>query len=187
MKVINRIAACDDGAHRMRSLDAVRGLTVHHFGQHIAQDAAGIARFYRANAKWTGGQMPYTLVASPGGRLEQALPLREVGPHALRWSSPTVGLVAVGTFDEDPPSSVQWGVVVECAAELCAALGLDPLGKLPEGEWVLAGHTERRGGTRYKDKSCPGDAWDMEAFRVEVAQLNQEAALRRLAAAGITM
>lgn len=169
--IIDRIAVCDDGKHRDRNLPII-GITVHHFAVPGVHDAAGIARFYRANPRWTGGQMPYTFVCTPHGSIEQALPIQEVGPHALRWSEPTVSVVLIGDYSLRPPADVQWQPCVDLCAGLAAALDVAD---------NIEGHTDRPNATRSTSKHCPGLQFDMNKFRVEVWEAMRESAIQRLA------
>lgn len=172
MRIYDRIDVCDDGKAKMRAQPAA-GITLHMFAVPGIHDAAGIARFYRAQTQWTGGQMPYTYVVCPDGSIEQALPLGEVGPHALRWSVPTIGIVHLGDFNKYTVPSAQWRASVELVAELCCAQSFSST--------EVAGHTERPDATRSPDKVCPGRLWDMYAYRDAVELEIREAAIQRLA------
>ena len=182
--VINRIGACDDGKFRAREIDQVVGVTLHHFGVPDVDDMEGIAKFYRQSRVWTGGSMPYTFGIHPGGTIEQGLQIREVGPHAKRWSVPTIGVVLFGNFDAVAPAVRQWMSAVELVAELCSAFGLDPMGGV-DGVPVVAGHTERPNATSYPGKNCPGEAFPLGKFRSNVSHMIKDAAIQRLAESGV--
>jgi hypothetical protein len=181
LEICDRRGECDDGKHRMRVGGRIVGVTIHMYGVPGVGDAAGIARWYRAHPRWTGGQMPYTYVIDASGRVEQALDLYEVGPHARRWSSPTVGIAHIGDFNLTAPAELQVATSALLVSELCLSLGLDPAG-MRDGVHVVAGHTERPGGTRAA-KQCPGRRWDMSAYRQRVAVTIRDAAAVRLTAA----
>lgn len=181
----NQTDKCDDGKHRARDIDRISGITLHHFGVELATDAECIAEWYRDNPSWTGGQMPYTFVIKPTGVCEQALALREIGPHARRWSSPTVSVVYLGTFDDCAPPQVQWDAGAELVSELCLALRIDPLGRDDDDINLVEGHTARPSATSYPGKSCPGVGFNMFQFRADVVRLMREGAIQRLANLGV--
>lgn len=173
LEIFDRIALCDDGKHKDRNLPII-GLSMHMFGVPGIHDAQGIAHFYRINTQYTGGQMPYTYVVQPGGAIEQALEIYDVGPHALRWSVPTISIVNIGDFNAHKPTPEQWRASVGLAAELSVAF---------DCEDKIKGHTERPGATRHVGKNCPGRYWDMNQFRVECWEHAAESAIQRLAGA----
>ncbi len=174
LQIIQRVAECDDQLHRMRR-ESPEGITLHMFGVPGVHDMAGIARFYRGHPEWTGGQMPYTYGVLAGGFVEQGLPLNEVGPHAKRWNSSTIGVVSLGDFNRHAPTSAQWHSCLDLCAELCVAFRLDPRSKTD-----VAGHTERPHSTNTPGKVCPGRFWDMAKFRLELDRIVRNAAIQRL-------
>jgi hypothetical protein len=173
MRIFDARALCDDGRHQDRGAQA-KGITIHMFGVEGITDAAGVARWMKLNPQWTGGQMCYTVVVGKH-RVELALPWWEVGPHALRWSSPTIGVVAICDFNLRRPTNEQWALTVDVTAELINALGLDPMSSSH-----LAGHTERPDASKSKGKVCPGKLWDLDKFRRDVRDFRREAAIQRL-------
>jgi hypothetical protein len=181
IRIYDRIDECDDGKYRARS-EAPKGITLHTFCVPTILDAAGISRWYQQNTQYTGGQMPYTIVARGDGRLERALPLMEVGPHAKRWSSSTIGVVALQDGNAQPPPMALWDALVELCAEFCSAFGWNPLNPV-----ILAGHTEpsRPGSTNWPGKVCPGRFWDMGKFRSDVDEIQRNMAIQRLVDATI--
>jgi hypothetical protein len=180
LRLVNRIEECDDGLHKMRPGTSIEGITLHMFAVPSVIDAAGIASFYRQNRQWTGGQMPYTYVVLPSGVIEQALPIWEIGPHALRWSAPTIGVVHIGDFNKHAPPAEQWASSVDLVAELCSALELDPLARDAGGVHVVAGHTERPRATKAKNKDCPGKLFPLTEYREQVRDAQRESAIQRL-------
>jgi len=169
--IFDRRAECDDGKHRQRGVK-ITGVMMHMFGVPGVHDASGIARFYRHNPEWTGGQMPYTYVVDQFGGVELALDLGEVGPHARRWSAPHVGIVGVGDFNASKPRQEQW----ESAGIVCALLSR-------AYDCPVFGHTETPGATKYPGKQCPGRHWPMGEFRDFVASIKREDAIATLAQA----
>lgn len=169
-RIVDRIAECDDGNHRMRPGEPIQGVTLHMFAVLDIHDAAGIARFFRDNPEWTGGQMSYTYCIQPSGLIELALPILEMGPHAMRWSLPTIGVVCLGDFNKHTPPPPQWNACVDLVAEIGLALGTSD----------IRGHTERPNATRYPRKNCPGKLFDLDVFRAQVRQIQSDAAIQRL-------
>lgn len=156
---------------------AVVGVTLHMFGVPGIVDAAGIREFYRTHPEYTGGKMPYTFVINPHGRIEQALGIYDVGPHALRWSSNTIGIVNIGDFNKHRPTQDQWVSTIDLTSEILLALGFGVT------RTTLAGHTERPNSTKSKYKNCPGKLWDMNSFRDAVIEAQRERAIQRLSEA----
>ena len=121
-------------------------------------DGPKIAGMYRDTCKYragsyTGGQMPYTFVVLQDGTIDQCLPVRELGPHAKRWSWPGVSLAVVGDHRRRQPPEGQWFAVILFAA-LWHAAGLD-----------LHGHTELDGASDDPLKRCPGKYLSMDVVR----------------------
>ena len=85
----------------------------------------------------------------------------KVGEHALGFNSRSIGLVAIGNFDDNPVPDLVWKVMLKVSAAWCILLGIPP-------EKVI-GHRET-----YKmrgvpvEKQCPGKSWDMNKFRAEL-------------------
>ena len=113
-----------------------------------------------APGSYTGGEMPYSLVVLPGGRVEQALEISDVGPHARRWNIPTIGVCALGDFRKHNPGHMQWAAALDLCAWLSVWLGAHP-------KTAVMGHDERPGATASPGKRCPGVRWPMELFRRE--------------------
>lgn len=181
MRLFDARRECDDGRHKLRDAPA-KGITMHRFWAEGITCAAKVANWMRLNPQWTGGQMCYTVVIGDDGTAELALPWQEIGPHALRWSSPTIGVVALGDFTKRKPTLEQWNGAVDVVAELIAALGLDPMSKTH-----LAGHTERPDATHNPGKVCPGKFWDMDRFRRDVRDMMRESAIQRIESAMTTL
>jgi len=165
---------CDDGIHRQRE-EPPSGITMHQFSVPGIHNAKGIADWYRSNQQYTGGQMPYSIVNPMNGELELALPWNEVGPHALRWSSPTIGVVSIGDFNKQIPTPQQWESAIDIASELCCAYNL-----CPSDVAHLSGHTERPFASKTPGKVCPGNFWNMDKFREHVTDAMRESAFQRI-------
>ncbi len=170
LRVVDRIAECDDGRHQEVLPEARTHIALHRFGGPTlpyVHDAAGIARFYRAHPSYTGGQMPYSVVIYQTREygpimVEQALPISEVGPHALRWSDEAIGVAVLGDFRKAKPSFELWNVTVD----ICAALAFWVNDNVSE---ILRGHSELPHGSSDPDKDCPGElGFPMDKMRVVV-------------------
>lgn len=122
-----------------------------------------IAGMYRDTGKYragsyTDGQMPYTFVMLRDGTIDQCLPVRELGPHAKRWSWPGVSLAVVGDHRRRQPPEDQWFAVIHFST-LWFAAGLE-----------LHGHTELKGSSDDPLKRCPGEYLSMDVLRRVVAR-----------------
>lgn len=176
-RVTNVIATCDQGLHRyrLRHRRDIQGIAIHRFGLELADSACGILAFYRANPEWTGGQMPYTLVFHQDGRIEQALKLSEVGPHARRWSAPMIGCAFLGDFRKHPPTRAQWTAAVDVFANISAWLGLVNIKR----------HDQLPGGSSDPNKKCPGEFFNVEDLALEVSESTKLLGEANLIDAGI--
>lgn len=165
--VRNRIAECAvfDKRRHEKPLELRVGITVHRIERRYG-GVVGLARAFNDTrpfqpGAYTDGEMPYTLLGMPDGVVEQGLELGDVGPHARRWSTPTIGVAALGDFRTEHPSPAQW----QSVAVLCAWLTV-------WGGWsveAIRGHDERPGGSADHRKRCPGALWSMDGFRQDVA------------------
>ena len=107
IRITDRIAECDDGKRRPRH-GAPTGITIHRIGLSLVHDMIGLAAAFRdtspyAAGAYTGGELPYSLLVLPSGDIEQGLALDDVGPHARKWSSPTIGVALLGDFRAHAP------------------------------------------------------------------------------------
>lgn len=170
-----------------RDIDVVTGVMVHRVGVDlktgvvIGHDALEIAEaFIGKNPRWksvakvTGNQNAYTFYVGGDlgptnldGHVWQALPIDEVGHHARRWSRYHIGIAMVGDFRVRPPSDKQWNAAVDLCSDLCLLFGVISKRVVGHGE-VEGAH----GGGKAPGKrgACPGDLWDMHAFREAVRQ-----------------
>ncbi|KKM26555.1 hypothetical protein LCGC14_1583610 [marine sediment metagenome] len=81
----------------------------------------------------------------------------ERGAHCKSLNGKSWGICIVGDFDADRPSVALWDTAVRLVSSLC------DLGDIPTDQVV--GHREGDPNTK---KSCPGNAFDMNAFRKDV-------------------
>jgi len=112
---------------------------------------------YHAGTEWAAGQVVFHW-----GRL-----LLMAGAHAgvegvsNRFNEEFLGICAIGNFDAAPPKPEHWDFDLRLTRAFMEAFAIPP-------ERVI-GHREvfdRLGVPR--QKTCPGTAWDMEAFRREL-------------------
>lgn len=176
-----------DHYEQERDIDVITGVMVHRVGVDlktgvvIGHDALEIAEaFIGKNPRWksvakvTGNQNAYTFYVGGDlgptnldGHVWQALPIDEVGHHARRWSRYHIGIAMVGDFRVRPPSDKQWNAAVDLCSDLCLLFGVISKRVVGHGE-VEGAH----GGGKAPGKrgACPGDLWDMHAFREAVRQ-----------------
>jgi hypothetical protein len=197
--LINIIEDCDDGKRSERSLDAVEALAVHRIGfddwtqaQLEAASPIEIARRFIDDpevAKYTGGELAYTLLLDHKGVWWQCLRLGDTGKHARRWSVPAIGVGVIGDFRVRPPTPVQRAALVDGLARLAHAFGIDPLGRFGAYPTVprLAGHDELPGGSADPKKRCPGKFLPMADLRRDVALAIPRMAQAELLAAGLEL
>ena len=175
---------------RMQSL-----VWIHRIGPTCGQNVSAIARFFISGegAQYTGGTMAYHYVVLPD-LVQQALPLEEQGAHARRWGNAHgVGVAILGDFRTERPPRSQWLMALALCADLVPILrphSYEVRDLLPNhlryGVPVV-GHGEVKGAySKASDKTqphgrnaCPGQHWDMRAFRGEVErEVLRRAALR---------
>ncbi len=203
------IAEVYDGRQLKRDVAGVIGLMIHRCGVDgqtgvvLGYDAVSICdhftgadKTYPEVARATGSQNAYTFFIGGDfgpenldGQIWQALPLTEIGHHARRFSRPYIGIGCIGDFrvgHGQPPSSRQWGSCLELCSLLCLYFRLQPTQVKGHGE-VRGAH----GGNKAPGRSaaCPGDQFDVEQLRDEIAQRMVEqsasSARLRLAASGL--
>ena len=174
-----------DGRAQWRSINRVVGLMVHRCGVNsrtgavIGYDAPAIcdaftgrAPRWRDVAKATNGQNPYTFYiggnlgpAELDGKVWQALPLDEIGHHALGCSADHIGIALIGDFRVGPASDRQWSAAVDLCADLCLMLSLPPRHVVGHGEMTQAHKGIKAPG---QPGACPGDLLVMDAFRERI-------------------
>lgn len=163
MLVENHIAACRDRRRVELRPEQRKGWCTHRILLPGCPDAPSIAAAFRDRRKfeagsYTGGEMPYSIIVTEDGRVQQALELCEFGPHALtRWSTDLIGVAAVGDFRTHGPSSVQ----LDGLADICSILALWT------GDAEGIGHTSLP--YDWDGKECPGRFLSMTTLRSMVA------------------
>lgn len=180
MRIENIIESVRDGKPRDRKITPI-GVGVHRVGvDHgtgidLGDSAFSVCNHFNGRntrypeiARATGGHLPYTLIVEEYGLVAQCLRISDMGFHARRWSRPYIGVAAIGDFRTKSPSRAQWVAAVDIVAFLCHEFGIDPLGYSEPLVPTVAGHDELPSGSRDAGKRCPGDRWNMEAFRREV-------------------
>ena len=164
-QVVDRTRLADK-QRRERNLWEITGITVHRLGWSVGRSAEQVSGAFQnteehAAGSYTGGEIPYTFLIN-NDSIEQLLEMGEIGPHARRWSSPTMGIACRGDFRQQKPGLNQWALARDLCAMLSVFIGKDA---------KLRGHTELPGGSSDPYKQCPGQGWDMEKFRADVGFL----------------
>lgn len=170
LMIRDRTRECGDGRVTINPRDQLRYLVIHR----ISLTALGIddrdldvvtmCKAFQDPRKvggYTGNQNPYALlVRNPEGFIEQATPLLERGAHAAAWNPQTIGIAIAGDFRNKRPDPRQWHRAVLLAAAISQAFSVG-----------VVGHDELPGGSRDRDKRCPGRYWPMILFRSEIKDL----------------
>lgn len=152
-----------------------RGIVIHHSatpdypGGH-SWDA--IKRFHMAPTPYGNGwaDIGYHMGLEEAGGVLQFLagrPMYEYGAHALNYNAgdhATIGICCVGDYDLVPPSPDRWWKLAfmckELRSQFKARRGVD---------LFVMGHRETYA-PNPPQKTCPGTAFDMGAFRKAVLQ-----------------
>jgi hypothetical protein len=146
-----------DGRRDVRDLKDIKGIAIHRIN--VGSNARDIRDFFveGEGGRYTGNQMPYTFVVSPFGVIEQALDLREVGPHARRWSVPMISIACIGDFRHHPPDTDQFYATKELCIDLCLYIN----------KAEIKGHDELPGGSSDPNKQCPGKMFGLSMLRIQ--------------------
>ncbi len=169
-KVFERCWTTGCGALKARLHNSITSIVVHRIevsqeDPSYADDAEGIARFFRAHpvgVKATGGAMPYPLLIDSLGGVTQTVPLSRTTPHARTHNPTSIGVGVIGDFRIRAPSVAQRLTLVAVAVELLRDFGLT--------EAALVGHDELAGGSADPDKICPGNGLSLKDLRRDVSQ-----------------
>ena len=157
---MNLIEACCDGKTKPVDPRRRRAVVVHRCG--MGEDAMAISQAFQAPGapgNVTGHHMPYTIVVTRAGRIEQALRIGDCGPHALAWNITGIGVAMVGDLRSEPPTALQRAALIQVCSALSGWLG---------GASVVWGHDELRNASTDPLKECPGRFLDMGAVRRDV-------------------
>lgn len=202
-KVFDYVDGSSDGKFTLVGFDDISLIWIHRIGPGIGLSAPEISNFFQTEgAKYTGGNMAYTFVNTPGldGQVQQALPLNERGAHARRWGNMHgIGFAQIGDFRHVAPHNAQWDRAVDLCARIIPWLAPHARSmslKLPEHlrhELPIVGHGEVPGSfgeTSGKDQpfgsdACPGEHWDMDLFRAEVRRIIVERAALDMTTTGV--
>lgn len=180
--IINQIVRSKNGPPKVSKATRSRIMLHHTKGP---GSPWGLARYAVLDLGWNCH--PYGFHVHGSKRLYQTAGLDEVTPHAItkgsHASSPSAYAIAFsGNFDKSPPHPND----VHDVAELCSLLmglhGWDAPSTLVEAPaWIIAprvaGHREVPWSsdecdhsTTLPNKTCPGLRFDMDAFRILVAE-----------------
>lgn len=143
----------------MGDLIRPQGITVHHSAtpDQDVLDFPAIVRYHTQVNGWN--DIGYHAVVEHTARGTVCIygrPLNRYGAHAQGHNN-TFGICFVGNYDQQPPPGVMWDeAIMRIIVPWCRQFGL-----LAE---QIRGHREYVGVT----KTCPGRAFDMDAFRARV-------------------
>ncbi len=146
-----------------RSLADIDTIVVHRIDVGDTGEAIREAFLTGPAGNYTGHKVPYTFVVGRHGEVWQLLALDRVGPHALNWNKRSVGVAFIGDFRaKDRPEVAQWAWGLVTVRTLLRALGL--------GVDSVRAHDSLPEGSTDPHKECPGRRFDLEAFRVQLAE-----------------
>lgn len=141
-------------------------------------------------AKYTRGELAYTIMIDAVGRRWQILELSDIGQHASVWNTPALGIGVIGDFRKRPPTRAQMIALIDLCSDLCPALGIDPMGKSSHRGLEapsLAGHDELPRGSKDATKRCPGNLLPMDQLRWDVAAMIKATAQQRVLRDGLVL
>jgi hypothetical protein len=160
----NRIAECKALNSRNLRVDGVHYLVIHRVSLadfHIRDDdldGPALARIFTNEDLGTMNRVPYHLLFTRNGSIEQLVPFGIRGAHARKWNSSSWGLAVVGDFTKARPTEPQWESLV------WACRTLAPI----NGGLTIAGHTELNNASVDQDKVCPGAHLSLSKLTAEV-------------------
>jgi hypothetical protein len=169
--VVDRTLECaaPGGAPFIRA-ESVRQVVVHHCSlSHLATgnphpvpdkdlDGPALAGRFRDLGLGTGGRVPYHVLITIKPAVEQMLPLRYAGAHAVGYNRVSWAVAVVG---EDMPCTFdQLGLTAQVCARLVSMAGL--------GSDAVVGHTDLPGASRDPRKRCPRPTIDIAQLRALV-------------------
>lgn len=152
MVIVSRVQECMWGNLKTRDFTLWDTIAVHRIS--VGETAREISDFFKEKMPEYGG-MPYSIIVTRYGVVEQAVRLSRVTNHALVWNRRSI---AVGVVKEEKeiPSEDQYRSLVWACVELSK---MNPLAR-------VLGHDEMHGGSSDKNKVCPG--LDMDKLRSDV-------------------
>jgi len=115
---------------------------------------AAIDGYHEKTRGWS--DIGYHIGVAPDGTIWLLRPIQAAGAHCVDHNSYGIGVVMLGNYDKgkDDPAKVL-PVTVDVCAALCKRFGIPPT--------KIFGHRD------FANKTCPGTAIDMSAFRKSVA------------------
>jgi hypothetical protein len=164
--ILNRTAECRAPNQRFDGLAHIKYLVIHRSS--LARggpdnpnpipddelDADNLARVYRENPEpppdglGTGGWVPYHILISPMGRVEQTMPLACRGAHAKGYNSESIAVAVIGDPRKRPLPAPQMRALVRTCADLV------PINR----GLVIGGHTVSfQNASADPNKICPGE------------------------------
>lgn len=199
-RIFDYTAEANDGDYDELPFDMVSLVWIHRIGPGIGLNVVEISKRFQTDlAKYTGGNMPYTVVNTLEGQIQQGLAFDERGAHARRFGNMHgYGFAQIGDFNREPPKAIQWESAVDFCVELVPSLAEhrpDMFLRLPESlrrRIPIVGHGEvpaaigKNSGKEQPNGSdaCPGKHWNMDEFRQDVKRILRDRACERLSELG---
>jgi N-acetyl-anhydromuramyl-L-alanine amidase AmpD len=156
-------------------VDSKTGIVLGYDARSVSDHFTGRNQEYPEVANATGGENAYSIMiggdlgpAEYDGKLWQLLPISEIGYHARRFGSKRgIGIGLIFDGRTRPASPSQYASAVDLAAHLCVAYDLYPYRDcVGHGEDATAHNGSKAPG---KPAACPGDYFDMELVRDDIA------------------
>jgi len=118
-------------------------------------DAVGMAYCFATHVdlRDTVGRMAYSIVVTPSGVVEQAVPLSKYTPHARRWNRRSIGVAVMGDFRNHPPTTEQEFALAWLVPALACYYGAK-----------VVRHDDLPGSSSQKGKVCPGRFLNVEGL-----------------------
>ena len=141
--------------YKTRLATAIKQIVIHHSATKPISvsgqaDAEAFARYHVIELGWPG--IGYHYVIGKDGTVLKTNPNSVSSYHAGKANATSLGVCLVGVFDIKEPPQEQWEAALRLTRELMGAYGIP-------AERVI-GHREVPAA-----KSCPGNKFDMNAFR----------------------
>lgn len=116
---------------KVNPMQSVNKLTIHHEGwdavyftdqRTTGQRIEKIRRYHVESNKW--GDIGYHYVVDRGGRLWEARPLQYQGAHVRNNNPNNIGILVLGNFEKQAPSSAQLRTLFATTQSLCRQHGI---------------------------------------------------------------